>query len=382
MKILMVINTLQKGGKERRMLELIKGLKKHNGQFDIHLVSLTDIVDYPYVYDLPIKFEIIAKKTDGKDFSLIFRLRKIIKEFKPDIIHSWDTTVSKYLLIANAFYNRPMVHGIIYDASANKSAFNKSLYKRVKMISPFAKVIVANSHAGIKAYKTPLRKSICIHNGIDFNRFKNLKPAEQMELELLGEPKGNKFVLAMVAQFEIRKDYDSLIEAAARLCRKDKDFVFLLIGHGTMLEEKKAKVASALLDKQIRFLGSRQDVESILQIADAGLLLTNSDDHGEGISNSIVEYMASAKPVIATKGGGTDEIVLDGENGYLVEPKNIDQLSEKIEALKQNPELAKKMGKNAYEWVNKEFNIEKMTEAFIDLYRKYSTNNIKKVAAF
>jgi glycosyltransferase involved in cell wall biosynthesis len=381
MKILMVINTLQKGGKERRMLELIKGLKKRGDQFDIYLVSLTDIVDYPYVYDLPIRFEIIAKKTDGKDFSLIFKLRKIIKDFKPDIIHSWDTTVSKYLLIANAFYNRPMVHGIIYDASANKSPFNRALYKRVKMITPFAKVIIANSHAGIRAYKTPLRKSVCIHNGIDFNRFKNLKPVEQMEHELLGEQKGSKFVLAMVAQFEIRKDYDSLIEAAIRLCSKNKDFVFLLIGHGTMVEEKKAKVP-AELNKQILFLGSRQDIESILQVIDAGLLLTNSDDHGEGISNSIVEYMASAKPVIATKGGGTDEIVLNGENGYLVEPKNTDQLVEKIEALRQNPEMAEIMGKNAYNWVNKEFNIEKMTEAFIELYRKYSINNIKKVAAF
>jgi glycosyltransferase involved in cell wall biosynthesis len=381
MKILMVINTLQKGGKERRMLELIKGLKKRGEDFDIYLVSLTDIVDYPYVYDLPIKFEIIAKKKDGKDLGLIFKLRRIIREFKPDVIHSWDTTVSKYLLIANAFHNRPIVHGIIYDASANKSPFNRALYKRVKMITPFAKVIIANSHAGIRAYKTPVRKSVCIHNGIDFNRFKNLKPRAEMEMELLGQAKGNKFVLAMVAQFEIRKDYDTLIAAAIQLCSQNKDYVFLLIGHGTMLEEKRAKVPEAL-STQIRFLGSRQDIESILQVVDAGLLLTNSDDHGEGISNSIVEYMAAGKPVIATRGGGTDEIVLDGENGFLVDPKSIGQLMEKINTLRQNPSLANAMGQNAFEWVNKEFNIEKMTESFIDLYRKYSIHNIQKVAAF
>lgn len=377
----MVINTLQKGGKERRMLELIKGLKKRGEDFDIYLVSLTDIVDYPYVYDLPIKFEIIAKKKDGKDLGLIFKLRRIIREFKPDVIHSWDTTVSKYLLIANAFHNRPIVHGIIYDASANKSPFNRALYKRVKMITPFAKVIIANSHAGIRAYKTPVRKSVCIHNGIDFNRFKNLKPRAEMEMELLGQAKGNKFVLAMVAQFEIRKDYDTLIAAAIQLCSQNKDYVFLLIGHGTMLEEKRAKVPEAL-STQIRFLGSRQDIESILQVVDAGLLLTNSDDHGEGISNSIVEYMAAGKPVIATRGGGTDEIVLDGENGFLVDPKSIGQLMEKINTLRQNPSLANAMGQNAFEWVNKEFNIEKMTESFIDLYRKYSIHNIQKVAAF
>ncbi|MDP4263350.1 MAG: glycosyltransferase family 4 protein [Bacteroidota bacterium] len=372
MKVLMVINTLYKGGKERRILELIKGLKKHNESFDIYLVSLTNVVHYPYVYDLPITFEIIHKKTGRKDPGLILKLRKIIKNFKPDIIHSWDTTASWYLLVANLFYNKPILHGIIYDASANLSPHNRKLYKSVKRLTPFSKVIISNSYAGIKSYNSPPHKSVCVHNGIDFNRFKNLPPPEKVELELLGERKGSKFIVAMVALIEIRKDHDSLLEAAIRLCSRDKDFIFLLIGHGTLMEEKKAKVPAELLDKQIRFLGSRQDIEAILQIADTGALLTNSDNHGEGISNSIVEYMASGKPVIATRGGGTDEIVIDGVNGYLVDPKNADQVVEKIEILKQNPGLKETMGKNAYNWVYEEFNIEKMTDSFIGLYHKYS----------
>ena len=61
MKILMVINCLRKGGRERRMLELIKGLKEKNKDLDIYLISLSDNIDYKYVYDLPIKFEIINK---------------------------------------------------------------------------------------------------------------------------------------------------------------------------------------------------------------------------------------------------------------------------------------------------------------------------------
>src|SRR5882757_7634284 len=117
MRILMVINGLKKGGKERRMLELIKGLKKQNDQFEICLVSLSEEVAYPYVHDLPISFSIITKK-NSKDFSLIFKLRKIIKTFKPDIIHSWDVTASGYLKLANLFINNIVLHGIIYDASA------------------------------------------------------------------------------------------------------------------------------------------------------------------------------------------------------------------------------------------------------------------------
>jgi glycosyltransferase involved in cell wall biosynthesis len=369
MRVLMVINTLKKGGKERRMLELIKGINKHDSSFEIYLVSLTDTVDYPYVYDLPIRFEKITKK-NSKDFSLIFKLRRIIKEFKPDIIHSWDVTASVYLKFANAFLNRPLLDGIIYDASAKMNAFNKSLYYRIKLISPFSKVFIANSQAGLKAYDTPLKKSVCIYNGIDFNRFRNLKATEEVEHEILGTSKGSKFIIAMVAAFEIRKDHDTLLNAAIKMCRANKEIIFLLIGNGIYMDDIKKKVPSEF-DKQILFLGNRHDVESVLQIVDTGVLITNSENHGEGISNSIIEYMASGKPVIATRGGGTDEIVQDGMNGFLIEPKNPEQIIEKIELLKKNSEYSRKLGKNAYDWVFKKFNIETMTDSYINLYHKF-----------
>jgi glycosyltransferase involved in cell wall biosynthesis len=371
MRILMVINTLYKGGKERRMLELIKELKKRDENYEIYLVSLTNVVHFPYVYDLPITFEIISKKHGQKDFSLIFKLRKIIKTFKPDIIHSWDMTASGYLNFANIFINKPLLHGIIYDASAKLNSFNRSLYRRVKLLSPFAKVIVANSQAGLLSYKVPSKKGVCIYNGIDFNRFKNLKPVEQVEKEILGERKGNKFIVAMVAVFFIRKDYETLVKAAIQLCSHNKEITFLLIGDGVLLEEVKQQVPAELMNRQILFLGSRQDVESILQIVDAGALITNSENHGEGISNSIVEYMAAGKPVIATRGGGTDEIVKDGMNGFLIEPKSAEQIIEKIEVLRQNPELKQTLGKNAYQWIYDRFSIGKMTNSYIDLYNKH-----------
>jgi glycosyltransferase involved in cell wall biosynthesis len=370
MRVLMVINALKKGGKERRMLELIKGIKRHNPDFEICLVSLSDLVEYPYVYDLPITFEKITKK-GNKDFSMIFRLRKVIKTFKPDIIHSWDITASAYLQLAKAFTNKTVLHGVIYDASAKLNAFNKSLYYRIKLLTPFSKVFISNSMAGIKSYGTPMRKSVCIYNGIDFNRFNNLKKTNDVEQEILGDGKGNRFIIAMVAAFEIRKDYDTLIAAAIKVARQNKKYTFLLIGDGVGIEDEKKKVPADLLNKQVFFLGSRHDVESILQIADAGALITNSDNHGEGISNSIVEYMASGKPVIATRGGGTDEIVQDGVNGFLIDPKNADQIVEKIETLERDPALSQTLGKNAYQLVYEKFNLEKMTGSYVDLYRKY-----------
>ena len=67
--------------------------------------------------------------------------------------------------------------------------FNDKYYPRTKITTPFSQVLLANSLAGIKAYKAPVHKTICIYNGIDLTRFNNLTPADQVELQLLGREK-------------------------------------------------------------------------------------------------------------------------------------------------------------------------------------------------
>lgn len=364
----MVINALKKGGRERRMLELIKGLVRHEKKFEVCLLSLSPLVEYPYVYDLPIRFEIIPGN-DNQKMSRSFRIRRIIKEFKPDVIHSWDVTSSGYLSIANLFLNKPVVQCVIYDAST-ESDLAKSIRSRIKLLAPFSRVFVSNSKAGIKAYRPPAHKAVCIYNGIDLNRFNNLKDPQAVEKELFGDHKSNRFVVAMVAAFEIRKDYDTFLQAAINVCRKDPGAAFLLIGNGDMSGQIQSKTPADLLGKQIFFPGLRHDIESILQIVNVGVLATNAANHGEGISNTIVEYMASSKPVIATRGGGTDELVVDNMNGFLIDPKNVDQMIDRIERLKADPSQAVTMGNNARRWIVENFEVTRMTEEYIGLYQR------------
>jgi glycosyltransferase involved in cell wall biosynthesis len=371
MKVLMVIDSLPRGGKERRMLELIKGLKNQQQTFDIYLVSLTEIVEYEYVYDLPIKFEIIKRKYK-KDFTVIFKLKKIISAFKPDIIHSWSTMASIYLSFSNLFTKIPLINGVLADAYANLNLGDKH-YLRVKLTTPFSAVFVSNSEAGILAYKTPVRKSICIYNGIDFSRFENLRPVNEIENQMLGGPKNERIVVAMVAGFDWRKDFGTLINAAIKICQVRKDLVFLLIGNGPLLEELKASVPDALLNKQIIFTGKQKDIESILQIIDIGMLIT----FYEGISNSIIEYMAMGKPVIATEGGGTTELIKDGLNGYLVGQRNEGQIIEKLELLLSNKQLRTDMGQNGYQWVRQQFDIKEKTTQYMNLYASLMNGRYK-----
>jgi glycosyltransferase involved in cell wall biosynthesis len=375
MKILMVVDSIVKGGKERRMLELVKALTKPELNYTIYLVSLTNVVEYDYVYQLPIQLEIIERKSK-KDLRVVFKLRKIIKTFQPDIIHSWGTMASIYLSMVNLFTGKSrFINGTIADAYQNLN-WSDTHYLRVKLTTPFSKVLLANSQAGIKAYRVPLRKTVCIYNGIDLTRFNNLSPAEQMECQLLGRRKEDSFIAAMVGAFEDRKDYDTLIKAAVKLCSKNKKVIFLLIGEGSLMESIKQQVPDELFSKQIYFLGSRHDIEAILQIIDVGLLITPC----EGISNSIIEYMASAKPVIASREGGTRELVIEGETGFLVDQKRDDQIIEKMELLIENPQLAKTMGQKGQQRIQEHFDISKMTDSYIQLYHKYKLQSKKSVA--
>jgi len=366
MKILMVVDSIVKGGKERRMLELVKALSRQGQDYEIYLVSLTNVVEYDYVYDLPIKLEIIERKSK-KDFRVVFKLRKIIKSFQPDIIHSWGTMASVYLSMVNLFTKKSrFINGTIADAYEDMNWFDTH-YLRTKLTTPFSKVMLGNSQAGIKAYKVPLHKTVCIYNGIDLNRFRNLTPPEQIEGQLLGRKKGDSYIAAMVGAFEDRKDYDTLIKAAVKLCTKNKKVIFILIGEGSLMDSIKQQVP-AELKGQIHFLGSRSDIEAILQIVDVGLLITPC----EGISNSIMEYMASAKPVIASREGGTKELVLDGETGFLIDQKRSDQIIEKMELLMADPRLAKTMGQKGQQRIREHFDLAKMTDSFKKLYSNLS----------
>ena len=271
---------------------------------------------------------------------------------------------SVYLSVSNLFKGIPLVNGVLADAYANLDLTDKH-YLRVKLTAPFSSVFVSNSKAGIQAYKTPAGKSVCIYNGIDFGRFENLRPVSEIENEILGGPKNERIVMGMVAGFDNRKDFATLIRAAIKICQVRKDLIFLLIGDGPLLADLKKSIPEDLAGKQIIFTGKRTDIESILQVIDIGMLIT----YYEGISNAIIEYMAMGKPVIATVGGGTVELVKDGVNGYLVEPGDEFQIINKLEVLLDNKLRRQEMGDNAFRWVRKQFDIQEKTNEYTDLYK-------------
>lgn len=364
MKILFFIDNLQSGGKERRFTELLKGLKR-NSNIELSVVVMNKDVHYKEIFELGIKIQYLIRKT-SKDLSVFRKFYQICKMEKPNIVHCWDDMTAVISVPTCRMLRIKLVNGMVIDTPIIRNFRNKS-WLRAKLTFPFSSKIIGNSKAGLAAYGAPRNKSLCIYNGMDFNRFKNLKDSKILSEEILGGRLFEDFIVGMVAGFDERKDHKTLIKGAIKLLSTNEKLRFILVGSGKDFDKIKESVPDKFQNKII-FPGRRSDVESIVNLFDIGVLLTNSHNHGEGVSNSLIEYMASGKPVIATKGGGTDEVVKHEENGFLIENGDSSQFINCVEKLLNNKEMRTEFGKKSAEIAMKNFDLSTMTKNYITLY--------------
>jgi len=363
MNIFFVIDSLGKGGVERRMLELIKHMTRSTN-YNVTLVCLDDYIEYPEVHKLPINF-VTLKRASKKDLTIFTKLYKLVKVNKPVVIHSWSSMSNIYIMPVAKLLGIRFVTSAIADSPNNLTLRNQP-YLRAKIVFPFADRITSNSLAGLYAYGAPMRKSRCIYNGFDDKRIISLEDPHTLKQQIGIK---NEMVIGMVAGFEERKDYATLIEAAKKVIAEDNNCVFLLLGGGPLKEAMMKQVPPGLQEK-IRFLGKINNVESYINIFDIAVLCTNSTVHQEGISNAILEYMALSKPVIATAGGGTDEIVVDNKTGFLIPSHDAEILVEKIKILAEQPGLRRQFGEAGRERISSSFTIDKMCSQFYALYEE------------
>ena len=364
MRILFFIDNLGPGGKERRFTELLKALSKDT-DIAFEIVVMSEEIHYSEIQNLNIKIHYLIRKRK-KDLSVFRKFYLICKSYQPNIVHCWDDMTAIISVPSCKLLKIKLVNGMVIDTPVKKNIFNKS-WLRAKLTFPFSTKIVGNSMAGLNAYGAPFKKSVCIYNGMDFKRFINLKDRELMKKDILGLNSDHLFIVGMVAGFDSRKDYKTLISTAIELVQINDNLRFILVGSGKELEERKNSIPVALKERII-FLGKRKDVESIINIFDVGVLLTNSKVHGEGVSNSLIEYMASGKPVIASKGGGTNEVIHHGENGYLINYGNENQLKECILYFLNNRDSIINYGAKSYEIAKNKFNLKTMCSNYKELY--------------
>jgi glycosyltransferase involved in cell wall biosynthesis len=357
MKILFLIEELGGGGKERRLVELLKGLSK-NKTFEIHLVLTKTTNKYPEVNDLPIK---IHHLNNFSNFALIRQYFLILKKIKPDVVHTWSFKTSLYASILKPFFDYKFLAGFVTNTFGQTKG--RELLSSL-LVFRMAEKILSNSKLGLTAYKVPKNKGQVIPNGFDAKRL-NVKDHSNPNLKTFGI--NTLYTIIMVANVSPNKDYNTFIHVALEIIKKHNDVSFLSVG--SIRPEFHNMVLPYIDNKhdKIKFIGFNNNVVQLIQESDIGLLCSER----EGISNSILEYMAAGLPVITTDlKGASEELLVNKENGYICS-KN--EVSERLSLLLNNESLRKKIGQNNIERVKRNFSIEIMTSKYSELYKTVSS---------
>jgi len=364
MKILYIIESLASGGKERRLVSLVKGLLKTK-KVEIELIILSQDIHYKEIYDLNLKIHFL-KRNFKKDVRILNKFNNILKTFEPEVVHCWDNIAAFHFGPICKLKRISFINSMISTAPPANLVKPLSMRYLLTAISyPFSTIILSNSKAGLDSFRVPQKKGRYIHNGFNFDRL-NIKLAKNEVRKKFNIT--SDFVVGMTAAFHNRKDYNTFVKAGNLILQNRKDVIFIAIGDGSNLDNVKKLVDDKFKDN-FKFVGRQKDVESIVNVFDIGLLLTNVNSHGEGISNSIMEYMALSKPVIATNGGGTNEIVVDNKTGFLVSQQNEREVADKITYLLENQEKSKQMGKEGSVRIQNHFSIDGMINKTLELYK-------------
>jgi glycosyltransferase involved in cell wall biosynthesis len=356
MKILLLTDSLKNGGAERQLFLLCKYLPK---EIDKLVWTLDDGI---YLQDL-ISNQInvkVCKRKQRFDISPAIDLYKIINEYRPDVIHAWGWMSEAAAIFPSKIFNIPLIDGTI--RLGQKPVIRANVEKIVRL---FANKIIANSLAGLNSWKINNERGAVIYNGFDPIRFDNISDSKNND---------GFFRVVMTGRMVPEKDFSSFIESARIISTIDKKILFFAIGDGKMRGQLISDGQDLITSGIIEFPEVGKEPIQWVSKSDVGVLLTNPLLHAEGCSNSIMEYMACKIPVICTNGGGNNELVEDGENGFIIPPLCPQKLVEKLLFLKNNPEICSRMGNIGKLRFAQMFSVETMIQKTISIYNEQIHN--------
>jgi 2-polyprenyl-3-methyl-5-hydroxy-6-metoxy-1,4-benzoquinol methylase len=207
-----------------------------------------------------------------------------------------------------------------------------------------------------------IEKIKTIYNGVNLKLFYP-RPKDKKILEEFKLNEGGP-VIGTVTKFVKVKDVETTLKAVVEICRAFCETKVLVIGGGEIEGNLKRKVLDLGLERNIIFTGFREDIPSLLSVMDVFMLSSLS----EGLPNVILEAMASGLPVVATKVGGIPEVVVEGESGFLVQPRDFRNLAAAVIRFLENKELRFRMGSRGRMIAEERFALGKMVSDYETLY--------------
>ena len=246
------------------------------------------------------------------------------------------------------------------------------LYEKLdKIFLRLSDHVVAVSHGQrekILALGVKREKVSVIHNAINLDEIPAAGP--RLLREQLGLP-ADAMIVASAGRLSPEKNYGAMVQAAAEVVTHNQQAYFVIFGEGFLRLELEQAIAAAGLTGRFLLPGFRTDLQAVLHEIDIFMLPSFT----EGLPNVVLEAFAVGKPVVATRVGGTPEVVQDGVSGFLTAPDQANLMAQHLLQLLNNPSLRQTMGNAGHKHVREHFSFESQTEEYEALYRRVASKS-------
>ena len=308
------------------------------------------------------------------DLSAAWKFSRIIKRLQPDVIHAHDphgvALAALALSIGSGAANRPtgsrqgasmpaLVAARRVDFHLKGNSFSRWKYRQVDCFIAASDAI----RQMLVGDGVPADRTVTVHEGIDVEHV-IAAPAVNVH-EAFWLPHGSP-VVGNVAALVPHKGQRYLIDAAHLVVQQVPDARFVVLGEGELREHLEKQVREHHLEKHVLLPGFRTDVLGCLK----GFDLFAMSSVTEGLGTSLLDAMACARPIVATRAGGIPEIVEDGVNGLLVPARDHHALAEAIVRALKNADLRQRMGDAGFARVNERFTVERMVSETAGVYAR------------
>lgn len=319
---------------------------------------------------------LIRNPSIKQDLKAVFELRKLIKDYRADIVF---LNSSKAGFIGSAAARFPLkIRGAKVIYRIGGWSFNdpnphwkKWLWIILERLSARWKdiIIVNNKHDLEQAHTLKIRpreKIVIVYNGLDVYKM-GLLPKEEARTQLSLHLNDKSIsaaerIVGTIANFYPPKGLEYLIEAAEHFKNKD-DVVFVVIGDGQERTELENLIKQKGLQKKVLLVGQVPEAHKLLSAFDIFVLSSVK----EGFPWVVIEAMAAKLPVVATRVGAVPEIIEDSKNGFVVEPARPEKIAEKVQDLLNDDRLRQELGIQAHQTVLFKFELDKMVEQIEEL---------------
>jgi len=291
----------------------------------------------------------------------VWKLSRWLRREQMDLVHAWDADAEIFGSWAAQLAGIPLITsrrdlGEIYPWYKLRLMARADRKARSVVVNSLAirNRLVEQGH--------PAHRLVHIPNALDLSEFDRLAAEPFREASL---PAGR--LVGMVARLDPEKDASVFLRAAALVRQRFADVTFVIAGEGPQRAGLEAECRALGIADSVVFLGEVRAVPALVSRMEAGVLVPKAN---EGLSNTLLEYMAAAKPSVATDCGGNRELVEDGVTGFLVPIGDHRAVADALAALLADPSRAAAFGRNARERVVTRHDLPAVAARFSRLYRQ------------